>query len=86
MSDLEAELTRLRERNNDSNYHQNQKAKEIIRLKGEVTIREAELARLREENEKLQDALRRIAEAAAHWVESSRQMEHRARQALEEKS
>jgi regulator of replication initiation timing len=73
-SQMNAELTRLREEN------------ELLR--GQVEYRlgsPAELTHLREENERLRDALRRIAEAAAHWVESSRQMEHRARQALEEK-
>jgi len=49
MSERGSEVERLRKRNNDSNYHQNQKMKEITALKGELTIERGKVERLREE-------------------------------------
>jgi hypothetical protein len=63
---MNAELTRLRERNNDSNYHQKQKVEEISALKAIVTIHAAEITRLREqivtERAEWQDTVRVAAE------------------------
>jgi chromosome segregation ATPase len=50
---LKAEVERLRKRNNDSNYHQNQKDKDIVELKGLLTIEKQKVAQLRMEREEL---------------------------------